>query len=143
MYLSKTNTKFNIPRFLLMTFYHLLAIVLNFPISNLIIFVTEGFSTKLLYNIMFLGFTPTGMMSFVMQTAFFVSLYYIYLWQNDENVSPINLWDYCHIITLILCRAIVVGVKYGSYSDESFEILRKIRLPFSLLKDALVFTMIN
>ena len=148
MYLSKSNTKFNISRFFLLTFYHLLALVFNYPIADIFVFVFEGFSTKLLFNIMFIGFTPSGMMSFMMQTPFLVSLYFIYMWneavkEDPDNVVPLNLWDFCHIITLILCRAIVVGVKYGSYSDESFEILRKIRLPLTLLSDALVFSMIN
>ena len=43
-YLSKQHIKFNVPRFLLLTFYHFLSIVFSFMIANPIVFVFELFS---------------------------------------------------------------------------------------------------
>ena len=62
----------------------------------------------------------------------------MYVWTQDSKKDPLNTvppnpWDYIHIFTLVLARAVVIGVKYGSYSDESFQILRKLRIPDSLI----------
>ena len=53
------------------------------------------------------------------------------------------MWNYCHVFTLILSRAIVIGVKYGDYSDETFQILRKIKLSDEMLINGLIFTRIS
>ena len=50
MYLSKQNIQFSYPRFVLVTFYHFLALLFSFFVSNIVIFVMEGFSLKLLFN---------------------------------------------------------------------------------------------
>ena len=62
-YLSKQHIKFNVPRFLLLTFYHFLSIVFSFMIANPIVFVFELFSSKLLFNILFIAMDPEYMMN--------------------------------------------------------------------------------
>ena len=63
--------------------------------------------------------------------------------EDPKIVVPNNMWNYCHVFTLILSRAIVIGVKYGDYSDETFQILRKIKLSDEMLINGLIFTRIS
>ena len=148
IFLSKKHIKFNVSRFLLLTFFHFLSIVFSYFVANPIIFIMEGFSLKLLRNILFTSpDDPAFLMNFMMQIPFVISLYFMYKWEKAANEDPfnvvgINYWDYCHLITIILSRCINVGVKYGFYSDEHFQILRKIDLRKLFILEKLIIPMI-
>ena len=66
------------------------------------------------------------------------------LWQYHSTtcVCGCKLWDYVHLFTLLLNRAIVIGIKYGTFSDQRFEILRKIKLGIDFLNKKLLMFMI-
>ena len=62
-----------------------------------------------------------------------ISLYFVYKWIkaaecDPSNVVAINYWDYFHLLTLTISRAVIIGVKYGTFSDEHFYIMRHVKL---------------
>ena len=74
-------------------------------------------------------------MDYMREIPMVISLYFLWRWNNesvdetnDEVVQP-KIWDYCHLIILIMARAFVVGVKYGTFSDQYFYIYRHVKLP--------------
>ena len=83
----------------------------------------------------------------IVNSSMMISLYFIYQWildsnEDPENVVPIELWDYVHLFILLFNRAIVIATKYGTFSDQRFEILRKVKLGLKFLNDKLLLFMI-
>ena len=149
MSLSKVNTKFNVGRFLLFTFYHIISVTCSYFVAVPLIFIIEGFNLKTLQNLQFVRMNPLTMMDFMREVPFAISFYCLYRWNDEANddlkdeINPPVIWDYAHIAVLILARAFVVGVKYGTFSDQYFQIFRAIKLPVEMLRNGLIFFMIN
>ena len=123
-----------------MFFYHFLTNLFSVIIAAPVIIVIEGFSLNLIQNTKLLGCTPLNFVELIVNFSMVVSLYFIFQWilvynEDPENVVPIELWDYVHIFTLMINRAIVIAIKYGTFSDRRFEILRKIKLGLKFLNE--------
>ena len=119
IHLSRSNIQFNIKNFLLLAFYHFVMIVFSNFVATPLIFIIEGFSSTLLYNIQFLGLcNMTVYIHSTLSAVFVASFYFGYLWivahkADPDNIEMINFWDYSHLLSLILTRCIIVGAKYG------------------------------
>ena len=82
----------------------------------------------------------------MVNVPFTISLFFVYRWimaaKDDPKIDSINFWDYFHLINILLNRTIVIGIKYGTFSNEYFEIIRKTKLDVSFIDDRLLRLMI-
>lgn len=76
-----------------------------------------------------------------------MSLYYYYQMylasQQEDSTVTFQLFDTFHFISMIVCRCIVISVKYGFMSYEHMYFYRNLKLSPRLLAFDLVFTVVN
>ena len=54
-----------------------------------------------------------------------------------------DYWDFINLIPILICRATIVGVKYGFYSDDHLEILNILKFSAKFLSFNLIGTIVN
>ena len=64
-------------------------------------------------------------------------MYFYYQWwvechDPDKDIKCFNLLDQTPFIFVLYCRLFVIAYKYGKYSNEHMDILRKVYLPMEL-----------
>jgi hypothetical protein len=55
----------------------------------------------------------------------------------------LDYWDFINLIPILICRATIIGVKYGFYSDDHLEILRLTKFSDKFLSFNLIGTIVN
>ena len=54
-----------------------------------------------------------------------------------------DYWDFINLIPILICRATIIGVKYGFYSDDHLEILNILKFSAKFLSFNLIGTIVN
>ena len=72
----------------------------------------------------------------------------MYMWhqahlKDPKNVVDINLWEYTHVAAMIVCRCVVMGAKYGMFSNEQFMLLRNLKMSGTFRMNRLIMVMLT
>ena len=100
------------------------------------------------YNLQIYG---SGVARIIGQMQFlFVQAYIIILvtWEvahkNDpENIKPINWWLSSNFLIIMICRVVIMSVKYGQFSNLHHEVLGKCQLSDEALAKFLIFNTLS
>jgi hypothetical protein len=55
----------------------------------------------------------------------------------------LDYWDFINLIPIVVVRAVIIGVKYGFYSDDHLDILYKFKFSAKFLSSNLIGTIVN
>ena len=129
---------------MLITFYHLAGNFFTFPGGALIIWICEGFDTNLARNLSLWGFEGVSIPSMVLNCFIPINIYFLTKWYHANQADPetyaqIDYMNQINFMIIMICRSMVICVKYATYSPEHFEVLRSCRLSFNHLSKSLIY----
>lgn len=134
-------TRFQFKEFLKFFFYHILFFGISPLVAIPLIYIMEGAKVESMYNMQFLGCSMGVMMQWavglIITAGHVFGMRYMMamraLIESEEEYQYIAPSDWVHLILIIVCRMLVVGVKYGYYSEEHLYLFRNYRLSDTLL----------
>ena len=130
--ISEKDSEFNIVNFFKMMFFHSMYMFTSLFVAGPLIMVFTKCNILYLYNLQFIG---TGMPvyaqfmfgSMVVGSSYFYYMTYLESQDPYKNVM-FNWLDHAHWISQIICRQMIIAVKYGYYSNEHMKILETVRI---------------
>lgn len=139
--LSERDNPFCAFTFIRFFFYHMVFYLTPPLVSLPVIYLFEGCNFNMAFNMEFLGSSVLVYVQWAISILISTSHVYIYTFYfntDEEHEYEILVSDYIHVLLVIVCRSIVVGVKYGFFSVEHMTVSRSCRLNANLLSFSLV-----
>lgn len=123
-------------------FYHGVMYLLSPFIMVPFIFVCENFNFKIISNLQFIRKNPICLTNTIMTCTSCYSMYRNWQWYNDPEAEfdPTFLLQ---LLITILLRLVVVGSKYGLFSEERLAFMHELYLSQEMLSFDLTFTKVN
>ena len=106
--------------------------------------VCEGFSLTLARNLLFYGNHPGAYFQGFLNCFIPLNFYFLMKWyraheEDPETYGSIDYMNQINLMIIMLCRSVVVSVKYATYSDEHMEVIRTVALSFDSIFKNLIY----
>lgn len=128
IFLSEKSNPFSVGMFCYSFFCHLLSFFITFPLTFMMIYVMEGFDPHLAYNWQLYGCERGTIVFGTIFLSIPVYTFFTLVWHFDSGADPTlekpNWMVFLNMVTLIMCRCIVISVKYGSFSEVRMAVYR-------------------
>jgi len=128
IFLSEKSNPFSVTMFLHSFFCHLMSFFITFPLTVMVMYVMEGFDSHLAYNWQFWGCERGtivfGTLFLTIPTYTFFTLVWHFDSGADKTMEEPNWMIFLNMVTLIMCRCVVISVKYGAFSEVRMAVYR-------------------
>lgn len=147
IWLTEKDTKFNPLRMLTFFLFHMLFWIFSPIIAIPVIIAINNFRTNLVRSMGFFGCNPVFIFQSLFTSLSSLSLFFAYRTylesQEPDSEVEFNPYDYIHFILIVLTRNIMIGVKYGFYSDEHVDLLYNQALSNDLIGFDIIINVVN
>ena len=133
---------FKLAPFLRFSMYHGVMYLISPFLMVPIIFTIEGFNPKIIGNLQFVRLNPICFANTCMTCVSTYSLYRNYQWYTDPE-AEFDVTFLLQFLMTILLRSVVVGSKYGLFSEERISFFRELNLSQEILSFDLTFSKVN